>query len=63
MSLTLLHVLRRLWQMLNLRDPEQTTFIISIIAGIIGGFVAGYDGTIIAGLSVYIFLRVMQRGM
>ena len=63
MSLTLLHVLRRLWQMLNLRDPEQTTFIISIIAGIIGGFFAGYDGTIIAGLSVYIFLRVMQRGM
>jgi hypothetical protein len=49
--------------MLNLRDPEQTTFIISIIAGIIGGFVAGYDGTIIAGLSVYVFLRVMQRGM
>jgi len=49
--------------MLNLRDPEQTTFIISIIAGIIGGFVAGYGGTIIAGLSVYIFLRVMQRGM
>ena len=32
--------------MLNLRDPEQTTFIISIIAGIIGGFVAGYGGTI-----------------
>lgn len=49
--------------MLNLRDPEQTTFILAIAAGIGGSFFADLTGTLLLGLGVYIFLRVIQRGM